>query len=66
MNNLNAVWDAVDALEYDELCIAMAYMLTKGLQAADTFAVDVANELDMIAMLAGIREQLEGANARLN
>lgn len=66
MSKLEALWGAVDALEYDELCIAMAYMLTKGLQAADTFAADVASELDMIAVLAGIREQMEEKNARLN
>lgn len=59
LDKLNALWDAIDALEYDELCTAMACLLTKGLQTADTFAVDVAAKLDMIAMLAGIRDQLE-------
>lgn len=66
MQRLDALWDAVDALDYDELCIAMAYLLTKGLQSADTFATDVQNELDMIAMLAGMREQMEAKNARIN
>ena len=59
MTSLDLVWDAIDSLHYDDLCIVMAYLLTKGIQDSETFAKDVQAELDMIAIIAGIREQLE-------
>lgn len=66
MKALDVVWDAIDTLPYEDLCIVMAYMLTKGIQDSESFAKDVQAELEMLAIIAGIREQLEAKNARLN